>query len=130
MDKIFNRSTPVLLILVAVTNFLFYPLAIAQENKGKTEKLCEEIAGDYIFSIQGQKSIITFLSKEGSLVAYDQDDGEEVRLEPVDLDELEFETVNSESDYFFLKFYRDEKGIISRVVISMNEIEIEGEKIK
>ena len=129
MDRIFNKAI-FLFLLAAVTNILFITPAIAQENKKMGESLLEEIAGDYIFSIQGQESVITFLVKEGALYAYDQDDGETVRLEPVDLEKMEFETVNTENVYFFLKFFRNEEGKINRMIISTNGIDIEGEKIK
>ena len=129
MDRFFYKLIPVLLLAV-VANILFVAEATAQDEQETGKSLLEAIAGDYIFSVQGQKSVITFLVKEGSLYAYDQDDGETVRLEPVDLEKLEFETVNTENVYFFLKFFRSEEGEVNRMIISTDGMDIEGEKIK
>ena len=124
--KIINFSL-ILLILAAA---MAYPAVNAQDEKAETEKIYVEVAGDYAFTVDEGTFIITFFERNGSLIGYDQDDGEEVILKPVDLEKLEFETANSESVYFFLKFYRDDEGKVVKMRLSANGIELEGDRVK
>lgn len=124
--KIINFSL-ILLILAAA---MAYPAVIAQDEKADTEKIYSEVAGDYAFTVDEGTFIITFFERNGSLIGYDHDDGEEVILKSVDLEKLEFETVNYESVYFFLKFYRDDEGKVTRMRITANGIELEGDRVK
>lgn len=130
MENIRKKLIDLCLILVILVVVLPSPAASAQEKKVETEKLYSEIAGDYSFTVDEGTFLITFSVRDGTLIGYDHDDGEEVNLRPVDLEKLEFETENYESVYFFLKFYRDEEGKVSRMRITANGLEIEGEKIK
>lgn len=120
-----------LILLFAFMTFVFpCPAASAQETKTDKNKIFSEIVGDYSFTLDEGTFFITFSVRNGSLVGYDHDDAEEVNLRLVDLEKLEFETENYESVYFFLKFFRDEEGKISRMLITSSGREIEGEKIK
>jgi hypothetical protein len=124
--KIINLS----LILVILA--LVFPTAAvsSQDENTEAKKIYSEVAGDYAFTVDEGTFIITFFERNGSLIGYDHDDGEEVILKPVDLEKLEFETANSESVYFFLKFYRDDEGKVVRMRLSANGIELEGDRVK
>ena len=102
----------------------------AQDEIAEAKKIYLEVAGDYAFTVDEGTFLITFSVRDGSLIGYDHDDGEEVILKPVDLEKLEFETENYESVYFFLKFYRDDEGKVTRMRITANGLEIEGDRVK
>ena len=130
MENIQKKSIYFSIIFVILTVVLPSGTVSAQDEKADTVKIYSEVAGDYAFTVDEGTFIITFFERNGSLIGYDHDDGEEVILKHVDLEKLEFETVNYESVYFFLKFYRDDEGKVTRMRITTNGIELEGDRVK
>ena len=130
MENIQKKSIYFSIIFVILTVVLPSGTVSAQDEKADTVKIYSEVAGDYAFTVDEGTFIITFFERNGSLIGYDHDDGEEVILKPVDLEKLEFETANSENVYFFLKFYRDDEGTVVKMRLSANGIELEGDRVK
>ena len=130
MENIQKKLLVLSLILMISAVALPSPTVSAQDEIAEANKIYLEVAGDYAFTVDEGTFIITFFERNGSFIGYDQDDGEEVILKPVDLEKLEFETANSESVYFFLKFYRDDEGKVVKMRLSANGIELEGDRVK
>ena len=130
VENIQKKSIFLSIIFVILTVVLPSGTVSAQDEKADTVKIYSEVAGDYAFTVDEGTFIITFFERNGSFIGYDQDDGEEVILKPVDLEKLEFETANSENVYFFLKFYRDDEGKVVKMRLSANGIELEGDRVK
>ncbi len=130
MENIQKKLLVLSLILMISAVALPSPTVSAQDEIAEANKIYSEVAGDYAFTVDEGTFIITFFERNGSFIGYDQDDGEEVILKPVDLEKLEFETANSENVYFFLKFYRDDEGKVVKMRLSANGIELEGDRVK
>lgn len=104
--------------------------APVQEKQIDTKKLYEEISGSYEFYVDGQITVITFSVKDGILYGTDEDDGEEVEIEPVDLENMSFEATNMDGIYIGITFSRDEDKKITKCMILTQGMEVEGTKIE
>ncbi len=101
--------------------------SFAQDNA----KLYEEIAGDYEYEYEGQVIVITYSVEDGILYATQEGDPEPPsRLDPVEGKELEFETTGEDGNLYVISFSRDEGGKITKSILAVMDIEIEGVKIK
>ncbi len=103
--------------------------APVQEKQVDTKTLYEEISGSYEFYVDGQITVITFSVKGGTLYGTDEDDGEEVEIEPVDLENMSFEATNMDGIYIGITFSRDEDKKITKCMILTQGMEVEGTKI-
>lgn len=100
-----------------------------QENQVDTKKIYEEISGKYEFSMDGQIIILTFYAKDGTLYGIAENENEEVELEPVELENLSFETTDMDGTYYEITFSRDEDKKITKCLVLTNGMELEGIKI-
>jgi hypothetical protein len=118
-----------LVSILALAVFIGHTAAFAQE-KGDTEKLYAEIAGDYEFEVEGQVEVLSFFVKDGVLMGRDSSDDSGTPLEPVEGKELEFTAVSDEGQFFEIAFTRDENGKITKCRLATMGQEFEGVKAK
>ncbi len=101
-----------------------------QEKQVDTKKLYEEISGKYEFFMEGQVLNISFFVKDGTLYGNVEGDDEEVELEPVELENLSFETTDMDGIFYEITFSRDEDKKITKCLILSEGMELEGTKIE
>lgn len=132
MEKLFKSSIFRVVFSLTLILFLFSGFSISQEKKADKEKLYKEIAGKYEFEFEGQVMIIKFWVEDGKLLAFPEihEEEEPAELEPVEGEELKFQTTTPEGEFFEMEFSRDEKGKITKCTIYTMGMEIEGKKIK
>lgn len=92
----------------------------------EVKKILQEIAGDYDFDIQGQPMTVTFFEKDGVLYGAPPDQTPEV-MQPAADSPLKF-TVAPNGNFMELQFFRNEKKVIERCVITTQGMEIAGAK--
>lgn len=120
------------ILSVFVLCLFFSLLAVSapiQEKQVDTKTLYEEISGKYEFFMDGEVIIITFFAKDGTLYGNAEGDDEEVELEPVELENLSFETTDNDGEYYEITFSRDEDKKITKCVVFTGGMELEGTKI-
>ncbi|MFC2141631.1 hypothetical protein ACFLR7_01710 [Acidobacteriota bacterium] len=94
-------------------------------------KVLEEIAGDYEYEYEGQYIIITYSVEDGILFGTQEGDPEPPsQLDPVEGKELTFETTGSDGNLYVIGFSRDDDGKITKSILAVMGMEIEGVKIK
>jgi len=109
--------------------FILNAASFAQEKKADPKKVYNEIAGRYEFDFEGQIMIIVFWIEDGKLLAAPEgQDGAE--LEPVEGEELEFTVTPPNGQLYELTFVRDDKGKVTKCVVSTMGMDYEGERIK
>jgi hypothetical protein len=90
------------------------------------KSLYREIAGDYLFEVAGETSILQFWEKEGTLYGAQQG-GEDRTLVPVKDRPYRFEiTVPSNGNHYQLEFIRDDKGVFTRCILTTADMVVEG----
>ncbi len=129
MKKLFNLHVLCVISTLTLVLFVCNTASFAQE-KTDTQKLYEEIAGDYEFEYEGQVEIITFFVQDGVLMGKDSTDDEGTPLEPVEGQELAFEVTTDEGQFFEITFSRDEDGKITQCLLVTMGLELQGKKIK
>ena len=121
-------------ILIVFVLCLFLPSLVVsetiQEKQVDTKKLYEEISGRYEFYVDGQVTILDFHVKDGTLYGTSEQDGEEVEIEPVELENMFFEATDMDGDFYEITFLRDEDKKITKCVILADGMEVEGTKIE
>jgi hypothetical protein len=91
------------------------------------KKLYQEIAGNYLFEVQGQSTVLSFYEKDGVLFGV-QDDSEPIENKPVKDKPLHFEAVGSGGNLIEMQFVRDDKGVIAKLIVSSQGGSFEGAK--
>ena len=120
--KVSHRFIFFAYILVALT-----PLVLLQEKDVDTTTLYEELAGRYQFEKQGIPVTLLVYVKDGFLMV-DEPRFPHARMEPVDLDKLEFEAAHEYGLYKF-RFMKDRQGKISEGIWIVAEKEYPGFKL-
>ncbi|UCC38966.1 MAG: hypothetical protein JSV96_14315 [Candidatus Aminicenantes bacterium] len=129
MEKLFKRLILGTIACLALVFFVFNASSFTQEKKAESKKGYEEIVGKYEFDIEGQIMVIGFWIEDGKLMGGPE--GEEpTELEPVEGEELKFTATTSEGQYFEIAFVRDDKGKVTKCVISTMGMDYEGTRIK
>ena len=101
--------------------------SIAQDQT----KLYEEIAGDYEYEYEGQVIIVTYWVEDGELMATQEGDpSPPAKLDPVEDKDMTFETTGGDGNLYVISFSRDEEGKITKSMLAVMGIEIEGVRIK
>lgn len=122
--QLFAAATTAALLLA----FLGLPAAAQTKPAAATYKL-EELVGDYNFDMGGQPQIIHFMIEKGKFFGAPEGESPE-ELTPVKDQPLCFDvTVASNGQYYFLKFVRNEKGVVDTCILTMQGMEITGKKI-
>lgn len=94
-------------------------------------KLYTEIAGNYEFEVEGQILVIIFSVEDGILYGDTEGDpGPPSEIEPVEGKELEFTATGADGNLYEITFSRDEEGKITKCLLSVMGMELEGVKIK
>ena len=130
MINIIEKSALSIFVFLLAILLVFPKTSFTQEEKGDTKKLYEEIAGYYEFETPDGPEFITFWVEDGVLKAQEDNDDEVVVLEPVEGKELYFELTDPNGQLYELQFSRDEKGKITKCLVSVLGMEIEVVKIK
>jgi hypothetical protein len=105
-------------------------LSVSASAQDKT-KLYNEIAGDYEFEVEGQILVIVFSVEDGVLYGDTEGDpGPPSEIEPVEGKELEFTATGTDGNLYEITFSRDEEGKITKCLLSVMGMELEGVKIK
>jgi hypothetical protein len=104
--------------------------SVAQE-KTDTEKLLNEIAGDYEFEYEGQVIVFVFSVEDGKLIGAPEGEAQEV-MEAVEGEEMTFVGISPDGIEYIFKFKKNEEGEVSTCTCSVPAmgLEIEGVKIK
>jgi hypothetical protein len=117
-------------VTTAAVLFTFLGLPIAAQTKpaASTYKL-EELIGDYNFEMGGESQILHFMIEKGKFYGAPEGENPE-ELTPVKDQPLCFDvTVASNGQYYFLKFVRNEKGVVDTCILTMQGMEVTGKKI-
>lgn len=128
-----ERMSKGILIVFVLCLFFALPAIYAdpvQEKQVDTEKLYEEISGKYEFSMEGEIINLKFFVKDGTLFGIQENDDEEVELEPVKIESMSFETTDNDGEFYEISFSRDEDEKITKCVILFQGMEIVGIKIE
>ena len=126
-----NRTFIGLLVCLAFLLSIPASSSQAQEKTEGTEKLLNEIAGDYEFDYEGQYIVFVFTVEDGILMG--SPDGEAAEaLNPVDGVEMEFLGYSPDGTEYQFKFLRDDEGKITKCLCTIPAmgLEIEGSRIK
>ncbi len=92
------------------------------------KKLYQEITGNYFFGVEGQSIDLGFYEKDGALFAT-QDGGAPEEIRPVKEKPLFFETTSSEGNHIEMQFVRDDKGAITKLIVTTQGMTVEGQKL-
>jgi len=103
--------------------------AAAQTKPEEGKYKLEELVGDYEFNAEGQTIYVRFFVDNGKLFGAPPDETPE-EISPVKDKPLCFEVTVQGSEYYFLKFIRNEQGEIDSCIMSVQGMEITGKKIK
>jgi hypothetical protein len=123
-SKLFAAVTTAAVLLA----FLGLPAAAQTKPAAATDKL-EELVGDYNFEMGGESLIIHFTVEKGQFFGAPEGEAPE-ELMPVKDQPLCFDvTVASNGQYYFLKFVRNEKGVVDTCIMTMQGMEVTGKKI-
>ena len=94
-------------------------------------KILEEIVGVYEYEIEGQVLVVIYTVEDGVLYGTEENDpNPPSRLDPIEGKELTFETVGDDGNLYVISFSRDEDGKITKSILAVIGMEIEGVKIK
>ncbi|MBN1938094.1 MAG: hypothetical protein JW843_00810 [Candidatus Aminicenantes bacterium] len=108
--------------------FLGLPAAAQTKPTQETYKL-EELTGDYEFTAEGDTLYVRFFVDNGKLWGAPPDETPE-ELNPVKDKPLCFDVMVQGTEYYFLKFIRNDQGEIDTCIMSVQGMEITGKKIK
>lgn len=104
--------------------------AAAQTKPEEGKYKLEELVGDYEFTAEGQTLYVRFFVDNGKLFGAPPDETPE-ELAPVKDKPLCFDvTLSTNGEYYFIKFVRNDKGVIDTCIMSVQGMEIPGTKIK
>ncbi len=103
--------------------------AAAQTKPAAESYQLGELAGDYEFTAEGQALLVRFFVDNARLFGAPPDETPEEIL-PVKDKPLCFEVTVQGSEYYFLKFVRNDQGEIDTCIMSVQGMEIPGKKIK
>jgi hypothetical protein len=119
--KLFAAVTTAAVLLA----FLGLPAAAQTKPAAATYKL-EELVGDYNFEMF---QILHFTIEKGKFYGAPEGKNPE-ELTPVKDQPLCFDVTGASSgQYYFLKFVRNEKGVVDTCILTMQGMEITGKKI-
>jgi hypothetical protein len=122
-----TQKTVLIFICFSLVIFGLNASTFAQDKA----KLLEEIAGDYEYEYEGQYIIINYSVEDGILLGTQEGDPEPPsQLDPVEGKELTFETTGSDGNLYVISFSRDDDGKITKSILAVMGMEIEGVKIK
>jgi len=108
----------------------FSGLPAAAQTKPEEDKYkLEELVGDYEFNAEGQTLYVRFFVDNGKFFGAPPDETPE-EITPVKDKPLCFEVTVQGSEYYFLKFIRNDQGEIDTCIMSVQGMEITGKKIK
>jgi hypothetical protein len=94
-------------------------------------KVLEEIAGTFEYEYEGQVLVVIYTVEDGVLYGTEENDpNPPSKLDPVEGKELVFETTGDDGNYYVISFSRDEEGKITKSVLAVMGLEIDGVKIK
>jgi hypothetical protein len=131
-EKKMMTRTAKLTAAVAAAAFLLavcgLPAAAQTKPAAETYKL-EELVGDYEFNAEGQTLFVRFFVDNGKLFGAPPNETPE-QLNPVKDKPLCFDVLVQGTEYYFLKFFRNEQGEIDTCIMSVQGMEITGKKIK
>jgi hypothetical protein len=93
------------------------------------EKKYAPLVGDYEFDMQGQVMVVSFWVEDGKLVGAPEGETPE-ELEPVEGEDLKFEINTADGQFMELEFVKDESGKVTKCIVLMMGMEMEGVRIK
>ena len=93
------------------------------------EKKYAHLVGDYEFDMQGQVQVVKFWVEEGKLWGAPEGETPE-ELEPVEGEDLKFEINTTDGQFMELEFVKDDSGKVTKCIVMMMGMEMEGIKIK
>lgn len=126
MNQIFSKAASVVLAAALLT-VLTVPAA-AQAKPEDPAKVVEDIAGEYVFSYQGETLVVILTAEDGKLFGAPPGETPE-EIKPVEGKPLCFDvTVSTTGQYYELQFVRNDRGVIDKCVMTTMGVEIEGIK--
>jgi hypothetical protein len=124
MREIFMAKVSQKFIFVAYVIVALAPLVLLQGKYADTAKLYEELAGRYQFDKQGIPIVLLVYVEKGILMV-DEPRHPHAKMEPVDLNKLEFKADHENGLYKF-RFLRDREGEIAEGFWIVGEKEYAG----
>jgi len=122
-----TQKSVLMLICLALVLFGLNVSSLAQDKA----KVLEEIAGEYEYAYEGQVLVIIYTVEDGVLYGTEENDpNPPSRLDPVEGKDLVFETTGDDGNLYVISFSRDEEGKITKSVLAVMGLEIEGVRIK
>jgi hypothetical protein len=92
------------------------------------KKLIVEIAGDYSFDLQGTTLVVQFVEQDGKLFGAPPGEAlEEIR--PIEGKPMFFDVTVNGDQYYVLQFVRNDKGVIDKCLLTVQDQIVEGLKI-
>lgn len=128
MNARYLKLTAAMAAAAFLAAFSGLPAAAQTKPASETYKL-EELVGDYEFNAEGQTLYVRFFVDNGKLFGAPPDETPE-EISPVKDKPLCFEVTVQNGEYYFLKFVRNDKGVIDTCIMSVQGMEITGTKIK
>jgi hypothetical protein len=93
------------------------------------EKKYAEIVGDYEFEFEGQVMVISFWEEDGVLWGAPEGETPE-SIDPVEGKPLNFEVTVEGGQFYELEFKKDESGKVTKCIMQVQGMELEGIKLK
>ncbi|MFC2167701.1 hypothetical protein ACFLRW_01865 [Acidobacteriota bacterium] len=126
-----KKSLYSVLTCLAFLLSVFGGISFSQEKEVDTEKLYNEIAGNYEVEHEGMYVVFVITLEDGKLMVAPEGDVPDV-LSPVEDEDMTFIAYDPNGNEFQFKFARDDDGKINTFILNVpyQDIEVEGSRIK
>jgi len=124
------KNTQKTVFIIICFSLVLFGLNLSTFAQDKA-KILEEIVGVYEYELEGQVLIVIYTVEDGVLYGTEENDpNPPSRLDPVEGKELTFETTGDDGNLYVISFSRDEDGKITKSILAVMGMEIEGVKIE
>jgi len=114
--------------ILTVALFVFGASLFAFHQEDAEQKYAHLI-GDYEFDMQGQVTVVSFWVEDGKFWGAPEGETPE-ELVPVEGEDLKFEINTADGQLMELEFVKDDSGKVTKCIVAMMGMEMEGVKIK
>ncbi len=126
-----TRITAGLFMVLLMTCSAVFTMDLAKQENKVSEKLLNEIAGNYEFEYEGQLIVFEFIVEDGKLMTAPEGEVKEA-MEVLEGQEMTFTAFTPDGMELQFTFARDEEGKINICTVSAPSmgIEVEGKRIE
>jgi len=126
--RILRKGAAAAAVLVILAALAVPAAAQTQTKPEDMKKLLAEIIGEYTFTMGTETLVVQFIVQDGKLFGAPPGETPE-EIKPVADKPLCFDvTVAGDGNYYFLKFVRNDKGVIDKCIMTTQGMDIEGLK--